>query len=80
MFRFGVLLACALAAVMFASAQVPSITPAPAFSARELTQYPTTGWLTNGGDLFNRRYSPLTQINTDNVAQLKAVWRTRLGG
>ena len=46
----------------------------------DLTAYPTTGWLTNGGDLYNRRYSPLTQITRDNVAQLKAVWRTRLNG
>lgn len=42
--------------------------------------FPTTGWPTNGGDLYNRRYSPLSQINRDNVSQLKAVWRTRLGG
>src|SRR5690606_29856063 len=45
-----------------------------------LTRPPTTGWPTNGGDLYNRRYSPLTEINRDNVAQLKGVWRTRLGG
>jgi len=57
-----------------------SITPAPAFTGRDLTAFPTTGWLTNGGDWFNRRYSPLTQINRDNVATLKAAWRTRLGG
>jgi quinohemoprotein ethanol dehydrogenase len=53
---------------------------APAFAGRDLAAPPTTGWPTNGGDLFNRRYSPLTQINRDNVASLKAVWRTRLGG
>jgi alcohol dehydrogenase (cytochrome c) len=47
---------------------------------QDLTAYPSTGWLTNGGDLYNRRYSPLTQITRDNVAQLKAVWRTRLNG
>jgi quinohemoprotein ethanol dehydrogenase len=47
---------------------------------QDLTSFPTTGWLTNGGDLYNRRYSPLTQITRDNVAQLKAVWRTRLNG
>jgi quinohemoprotein ethanol dehydrogenase len=47
---------------------------------QDLTAFPTTGWLTNGGDLYNRRYSPLTQITRDNVAQLKAVWRTRLDG
>ena len=41
---------------------------------------PTTSWLTNGGDLYNRRYSPLTAINRDNVDALKGVWRTRLGG
>ncbi|MGH9253494.1 MAG: pyrroloquinoline quinone-dependent dehydrogenase [Vicinamibacterales bacterium] len=57
-----------------------SITPAPAFAGRDLTTFPTSGWPTNGGDIYNRRYSPLTQITRDNVAQLKAVWRTRLGG
>ena len=57
-----------------------SIEPAPAFAGADLTALPTTGWLTNGGDLFNRRYSPLTEINADNVADLKAVWRTRLNG
>ncbi|MBI3047278.1 MAG: PQQ-binding-like beta-propeller repeat protein [Acidobacteria bacterium] len=79
-FGFVVPAGCALSAVVLAYAQAPSIIPAPAFTARELTQYPTTGWLTNGGDLFNRRYSPLTQITRDNVAQLKAVWRRSLGG
>jgi alcohol dehydrogenase (cytochrome c) len=53
---------------------------APAFRAPELTAHPTTGWLTNGGNYFNQRYSPLTQINRGNVAQLKAKWRTHLEG
>jgi quinohemoprotein ethanol dehydrogenase len=57
-----------------------SIDSAPAFTAADLTSLPTTEWLTNGGDLFNRRYSPLTEIDRDNVADLKAVWRTRLNG
>ena len=57
-----------------------SITAAPAFAPRDLAAFPTSGWPTNGGDLYNRRYSPLSQINRDNVSQLKAVWRTRLGG
>jgi alcohol dehydrogenase (cytochrome c) len=57
-----------------------SIEPAPAFTAGDLTALPSSGWITNGGDLFNRRYSPLTQINRDNVAELRAVWRTRLNG
>ncbi|MGH8258926.1 MAG: PQQ-binding-like beta-propeller repeat protein [Steroidobacteraceae bacterium] len=51
---------------------------APAFTAEQLTAPPTTGWVTNGGDLFNQRHSPLTQIDRDNVAHLKAEWRTHL--
>jgi quinohemoprotein ethanol dehydrogenase len=38
------------------------------------------GWLTNGGNLANQRYSPLTQIKRDNVASLHAEWRASLGG
>jgi alcohol dehydrogenase (cytochrome c) len=41
---------------------------------------PTSGWPTNGGDLYNRRYSPLAQITRDNVSGLKGAWRARLNG
>jgi alcohol dehydrogenase (cytochrome c) len=41
---------------------------------------PATDWATNGGDYYNRRYSPLTEINRENVANLKGVWRARLDG
>jgi alcohol dehydrogenase (cytochrome c) len=50
------------------------------FSAARLTAPPTTGWPTNGGNLQNQRYSPLSAINRANVAQLKGVWRARLRG
>jgi glucose dehydrogenase len=30
---------------------------------------PAEGWPTSGGDLFNLRYSPLTEINRDNVGR-----------
>ena len=50
----------------------------PSFAT--LTAAPTTGWPTNGGNLYNQRYSPLTVINRANVSQLKGVWRTRLRG
>jgi len=50
------------------------------FSAAALTAAPTTSWPTNGGNLFNQRYSPLAAINRANVAQLKGVWRARLRG
>jgi quinohemoprotein ethanol dehydrogenase len=56
------------------------IRPAPAFTAAQLLALPTTGWLTNGGNLYNQRYSALTQINNHNVENLKAVWRTHLNG
>jgi alcohol dehydrogenase (cytochrome c) len=41
---------------------------------------PTDGWVTNGGNLYNQRYSPLAAINRDNIKQVKAVWRTHLNG
>ena len=50
------------------------------FSGATLTAPPTTSWPTNGGNLYNQRYSPLTAINRDNVAQLKGLWRVRLRG
>jgi len=53
---------------------------APSVFDQQLADLPTSGWLTNGGNLYNQRYSPLTGINRDNVANLKGVWRTRLGG
>ncbi len=49
---------------------------APAFTARDLLAPPTDAWITNGGTLYNQRYSPLKLLNRDNVAGLKALWRT----
>ena len=56
------------------------INSAPAFSAAELAAQPKSSWLTNGGNLWNQRYSPLTAINKDNVKNLKAEWRASLNG
>jgi len=55
------------------------VSPAPAFSADQLMALPTDSWITNGGTVFNQRFSPLTQITPDNVGNLKAVWRVHLG-
>jgi alcohol dehydrogenase (cytochrome c) len=41
---------------------------------------PPVGWPTNGGNWYNQRHSPSTQIDRDNVANLKGVWRARLDG
>ena len=56
------------------------IRPAPAFTKKELKNGTTEGWITNGGTVFNQRYSPLDQINRDNVKNLKGVWHTHLNG
>ena len=82
------LLQCApLAALMVSgllvaprAAEAPVIQAAPAFTAAQLVAPPTNSWLTNGGNLYNQRYSPLTQLNRDNVKDLKAVWRASLRG
>lgn len=46
----------------------------------ELNALPIRNWLKVGGDLYNRNYSPLKQVTRENVAGLKAVWQTHLGG
>ena len=53
---------------------------APAFAAKELAAPPAQNWLKNGGSLLNQNYSPLKQINRENVGMLKAVWQTHLQG
>src|ERR1700728_977176 len=82
--RCGWLTAVALVTALPVAAQTPAppvvIKPAPAFSAQQLLAQPTSGWVTNGGNLFNQRYSPLNAINRDNVKDLKGVWRTHLNG
>ena len=50
----------------------------PAFSSEELSALPEQDWITNGGTLFNQRYSPLDQITVSNVSDLKGVWRIHL--
>jgi alcohol dehydrogenase (cytochrome c) len=50
------------------------------FAPERLVAPPTDGWPTNGGNLYNQRYSPLNQIDTSNVSELKGVWRARLRG
>jgi alcohol dehydrogenase (cytochrome c) len=73
-------LACAsMLSLEAAASSAGDIPRAPAFSARELIAWPREGWITNGGNVFNQRYSPLTLVNRDNVAGLKALWHTRMG-
>lgn len=79
----GVLFACSSAAYGQVSESARSaaatITPAPAFTGDELSALPSRNWLSNGGNVQNQRYSPLSQITAANVGTLKGVWRTHLG-
>lgn len=72
----ALLLVCHAAAL---SAQEGRISEAPAFDGETLTALPAQNWITNGGNTLNQRHSPLTQINRDNVSELKALWRTSMG-
>ena len=67
-----------VAAGQTAVQQTAAITPAPAFSTRDLAALPTENWITNGGSLANQRYSPLDQIDTGNVGRVKGVWEAHL--
>jgi len=59
---------------------VSPIAASPAFSAQDLTAPPVENWLKIGGSLFNQNWSPLKQIDRENVGKLKAVWQTHLDG
>lgn len=61
-------------------AQSGSSAPTGGLTAEQLTALPRLDWPTNGGNLYNQRYSPLTQITRENVDALDGVWRTRLRG
>jgi len=61
-----------------ASASSNGINPIPAFSTSQLTALPSQDWLTSKGDIFNRQFSTLAQINQSNVGQLKLAWHTRV--
>ena len=53
-----------------------TITPAPGFTASDLTANPAANWLEPLGDLNGNGYSSLNQINTSNVSTLQSAWQT----
>jgi quinohemoprotein ethanol dehydrogenase len=71
--------AAALISMGAIAAERAAVRSAPAFTSQQLLATPNDGWVTNGGTLYNQRYSPLTLINRDNVKQLRALWRTAMG-
>jgi PQQ-dependent dehydrogenase (methanol/ethanol family) len=56
------------------------ISASPAFSAQDLAAPPVQNWLKIGGSLSNQNWSPLKQIDRENVGALKAAWQTHLDG
>ncbi len=76
--RLGIGLLLILAVTVLTVAGCGSKKGVPAFTADQLTTLPTQNWITNGGTLFNQRYSPLKQVTSSNVADLKGVWRVHL--
>ncbi|MDC0598745.1 PQQ-binding-like beta-propeller repeat protein [Gammaproteobacteria bacterium] len=83
--RFLLLVLTILTALLAACAQEEDATTLIAlsdgeFGTAQLTTPPTDSWITNGGTVFNQRWSPLDKINRENVSQLKGVWRTHLNG
>jgi quinohemoprotein ethanol dehydrogenase len=55
------------------------IVPAPAFTSDELYEEAGANWITNGGSTQNYRFSTLDEIDTENVAELKGDWMTKIG-
>ena len=55
------------------------IEKSPAFDGDTLVAHPDDNWITNGGNIYNQRYSPRDAINRDNIADLKGVWHINLG-
>ena len=75
-------LIAALAAALCSTSALAQRPPAapPKFTAKQLANPSTEAWITNGGNLYNQRWSPLALVNRDNVAMLKPTWRTHLNG
>ncbi len=55
------------------------IAAAPEFTSEELYEHAGDNWVTNGGSTTNDRFSTLSEINTENVKELKGDWMTKIG-
>ncbi|HEY4158637.1 MAG TPA: hypothetical protein VGM29_11095, partial [Polyangiaceae bacterium] len=72
--------ALALLALLAPGALLAQRSQADEFAPAQLVQPPRDGWRTNGGNLYNQRYSASRALDPTNVGGLKGVWRTHLGG
>ena len=67
--RTGQLAATCAGFLLAAAAGAAEVAPAPAFSAPQLLALPAQSWITNGGNLFNQRYSPLAARSTATTSR-----------
>ena len=59
----------------------PPVAKAPAFGAADLVRLPARNWITNGGNIYNQRYSTLSSDQSrQRQGNVKAVWRVGLNG
>ena len=63
--------------VLFSVALLAAVAAAD-FSPAKMTAPPAANWPTNGGNLYNERYSPLKTIDRSNVSQLKRFRRVAI--
>ncbi|MCW2982354.1 MAG: quinonprotein alcohol dehydrogenase [Solirubrobacterales bacterium] len=61
------------------TAENEGIAAAPEFTSEELYEPAGANWVTNGGGTTNDRFSTLSEINTENVKELKGDWMTKIG-
>src|SRR6201999_1235584 len=61
------------------SAEGGGIAAAPEFTSEELFEPAGENWISNGGGTTNDRFSSLSEINTENVKELKGEWMTKIG-
>jgi len=70
---FSAALSAAVAALLATSGHAqPKRGAEHDFSGAGLTAPPTTSWPTNGGNLYNQRYSPLTAIDRSSACRTTA--------
>jgi acido-empty-quinoprotein group A len=62
----------------FAWLLLPVIAAAQLLDPAKLVRPPTDAWPTYNGDYSGRRFSPLTQINSDNIGNLALKWMYRI--
>ena len=76
---FGVVV-CAWFAFTSAALAARPVTSAPAWTPAEQSALAERDWISVGGDIGQKHYSALTQINKGNVSQLRQAWKTNLDG